>query len=645
MNDEEQEIEYKWWLEQKSDTSVKWQTLSHKGVVFPPPYVPHNIPLVYSGQKLLLEPPAEEIASYFAQMLDTDYMKNPVFIKNFFREFQIILRECSSRHTIEEFSKCDFTLMYEHFQRIKEQKKAMTKEEKDKLKKEKEAIKASYGVAFLDGRKEKVGNYTIEPPGLFRGRGEHPKTGCYKRRVQPEDVTINIGKDAQIPEPPAGHHWKNVIHDSTVSWLAMWKDNVNDNFKYVFLAPGSSLKGQSDMKKYEMARNLKGCVDSIRKTYTADLRNKDMAIRQRATALYLIDKLALRAGNEKSDDEADTVGCCSLRYEHVSTEEPNILVFDFLGKDSVRYFNAVPVDDQVFKNIKIFKRPPKTHNDDLFDRLNTTVLNKHLQSLMPGLTAKVFRTFNASITFQDELRKHTPKDGTLQEKLSAYDKANRRVAELCNHQKGVGKSHESQMEKMQDKVLSLKYLRRRYIEQLRQVEPKMKRKKAELFEADPELTDDWILKYEIAITKKDRERIVNKFDKENAERKQNKEKALLKSDLKERLGEVIAKEKLLEKGKIPSVKDFPPMKRNATADKLLEYIAKTDDRIKTAKLQMEDKDENKTMALNTSRLNYLDPRITIAWCKTFNVPVAKRFSATQREKFRWAMDVDPDWEF
>ena len=35
--------------------------------------------------------------------------------------------------------------------------------------------------------------------------------------------------------------------------------------------------------------------------------------------MYFIDKLALRAGNEKDSDEtADTVGCCSLRVEHIS---------------------------------------------------------------------------------------------------------------------------------------------------------------------------------------------------------------------------------------------------------------------------------------------------------------------------------------
>lgn len=68
-----------------------------------------------------------------------------------------------------------------------------------------------------------------------------------------------------------------------------------------------------------------------------------MKVKQRATALYLIDFLALRVGNEKDEDEADTVGCCSLRTEHIKLEEPNIVEFDFLAKDSMRYQNRVDV--------------------------------------------------------------------------------------------------------------------------------------------------------------------------------------------------------------------------------------------------------------------------------------------------------------
>lgn len=51
--------------------------------------------------------------------------------------------------------------------------------------------------------------------------------------------------------------WKDVIHDNTVTWLATWVENVNGNHKYVFLAAGSSIKGQSDMSKFEKARELK----------------------------------------------------------------------------------------------------------------------------------------------------------------------------------------------------------------------------------------------------------------------------------------------------------------------------------------------------------------------------------------------------
>ena len=91
----------------------------------------------------------------------------------------------------------------------------------------------------------------------------------------------------------------------------------------------------------------------------------------RATAMYFIDRLALRAGNEKGEDEADTVGCCSLRCEHVTLEPPNFVVFDFLGKDSIRYYNRVEVDAQIFKNIRIFK-DNKNDDDSLFDRVNVS---------------------------------------------------------------------------------------------------------------------------------------------------------------------------------------------------------------------------------------------------------------------------------
>ena len=163
--------------------------------------------------------------------------------------------------------------------------------------------------------------------------------------------------------------------------MANWIDNVNGNGKYIHFAANSSLKGQSDLKKFEKARELKKHINTIREGYTTELKDNLMAIRQRATAMYLIDRLALRAGDEKGEDEADTVGCCSLRFEHIILEPPNKVIFDFLGKDSIRYYNEVEVDLQVFKNLKIFKKDPKKEGDPLFDRINVLFYNNNFRLL------------------------------------------------------------------------------------------------------------------------------------------------------------------------------------------------------------------------------------------------------------------------
>jgi hypothetical protein len=76
-------------------------------------------------------------------------------------------------------------------------------------------------------------------------------------------------------------------------------------------------------------------------------------------------------------------------------------------------------------------------------------MNTHLRSYMKGLTAKVFRTYNASTTFEKELLSVEFKPGTIQqEKVNAYNKANKTAAELCNHQRAPPKTHTANMAKM-----------------------------------------------------------------------------------------------------------------------------------------------------------------------------------------------------
>ena len=111
----------------------------------------------------------------------------------------------------------------------------------------------------------------------------------------------------------------------------------------------------------------------------------------------MIDKLALRVGNEKGEDEADTVGCCSLRVEHIKFEVDSQITLDFLGKDSMRYYNTIKVEPIVYKLLQSFSST-KQQQDDIFDRINPSRLNEFLKNFMDDLSAKVFRTYNASIT-------------------------------------------------------------------------------------------------------------------------------------------------------------------------------------------------------------------------------------------------------
>tara|TARA_B110000967_G_scaffold179372_1_gene194810 strand:- start:3174 stop:4109 length:936 start_codon:yes stop_codon:yes gene_type:complete len=177
-----------------------WKTLVHAGVVFPPAYEPHGVPLTYDGVDVVLLPHEEEVACFFAVMKDTDYAQKDVFTKNFFEGFKKVLRAGPHKH-ITTFSKCDFTKMYMWHLTEREKRKNVTNEEKKAAKVEKDAVEEKYCWATIDGRREKVGNYRVEPPGLFRGRGEHPKMGRVKKRIMPEDIIVNIGKGAPVPPP------------------------------------------------------------------------------------------------------------------------------------------------------------------------------------------------------------------------------------------------------------------------------------------------------------------------------------------------------------------------------------------------------------------------------------------------------------
>ena len=74
-------------------------------------------------------------------------------------------------------------------------------------------------------------------------------------------------------------------------------------------------------------------------------------------------------------------------------------------------------------------------------------------------------------------------------------------------------------------------------------------------------------------------------------------------------------------------------------------IDKWTEDIRKLEVDIRNRDENKEVALGTSKINYMDPRITVAWCKRVEVPIDKVFARTLRDKFNWAMAVPPQWKF
>lgn len=525
--------------------SKKWNTLCHNGVIFPPYYKPLSIPIIYNGESIILSPAAEEYALYYAKYIDTDYIKKYQFNKNFWKDWKKI---CGPK--ITALLDCDFSNFIKYIKQEKIKKQNMSDSQKQKLKEIRSKEDELYKIAYLDGNEQPVGNFRIEPPGIFIGRGNHPKLGRIKKRIFPEDIIINIDKACPtplIPDEYSAHKWGKIIHDNTVEWLASWKDEISNKTKYVWLGSNSILKTKSDLEKFELARELNKNIEKIRKKYMNDTKSDDILSKQLATCLYFIDNLALRVGNEKSNDEADTVGVTSLRVEHISLLPNNTIKLDFLGKDSIRYVNEIKVDDIIINNIKEFMKD-KDKKDELFEKINSNSINKYLQTLMNNLTAKVFRTYNSSILLQNELNDITnnysnyKKDDKPHLLLDLYNTANAKVAKLCNHQKNVSNGFKDSVHKIKDRVHELN---------LKKEEYKTKNKS----------------------TKK--------------------------------INEMIKK-----------------LKRKLDVKKTL-----------------------KNLSLGTSKINYIDPRITVAFMKRFDLPIEKIFSKNLMEKFAWAFEVESDWTF
>ncbi len=424
----------------------QWSSLSHFGVSFPETYKsdPRTNQIRIRGEVLNMNLAQEEMAVAWAKKIGTPYVEDPVFQANFLSDF---LKLFPDRFKDVKILDIEFPTLPEKVELTKEQKKAIAAERKAK----RLVLKEKFGYATVDGVRTEIANWVVEPPGLFMGRGQHPMRGHWKPRITEEDITLNVDETATIPSGK----WK-IIHAPDCMWIACWTDKLSEKVKYVWLHDSSSIRQARDKSKYDKAVDLEKTIDTVRSFISKSMGSKDMKVRRTATACFLIDRLTMRVGDEKDEDEADTVGASTLRVEHLKFQDDNAVDFDFFGKDYVRWQKTLqvePRDQKAIENLKQFTKGKKP-DDLIFDGITSRHVNEFLGEAAPGLTAKVFRTFHATTVVKAYLKKHNKfeKGAPEFDKLYQAKLANLEAAKTCNHKRTPPKTFEQSLQKKEDRL-------------------------------------------------------------------------------------------------------------------------------------------------------------------------------------------------
>ncbi len=450
---------------------IQVKKLEHNGVMIPV-YDYKKFTVVFRGEALKLTPEQEEMAVAWVRKLPTEYSSDPVFVRNFFSDFGKALN-IKGKIIPGDF---DFSEIQRWIDSERARKDAMSKEEKKALAAERKAKrednKVKYGYATINEMQMEISNYLVEPASIFMGRGKHPLRGSWKQGIKAEDVTLNLSPDAPMPAPYGGGKWAARTFDPESLWIARWKDKLRGKMKYVWLSDTAYIKQVRDIEKYEKAWELEKRIGEVRRLISKGMESNDLTERKVATVCYLIDTLKMRVGDEKDDDEADTVGATTLRGEHLKIDDDaKTVTFDFLGKDSVRWLHTIKPSAVVIENLKVFA---KEGGDTLFNGVRSQRVNEYLGKAMENLTAKVFRTFHASSTTKEALSKSgVKKDDPAYFKKYSAAMANLQAAMVCNHKRKLPKTWEEALRKRKAGLKMLKE-RRAKREKIKEAELRVK---------------------------------------------------------------------------------------------------------------------------------------------------------------------------
>lgn len=566
----------------------KWVSLEHNGPLFPEEYVAKGYSIKIKKSSFMFNALTEEMLYAWTQKSETEYVKDPVFKDNFYKDLVETIPEHMREKVLESTFPDDWDLseVWADIVKIKEDKKNKTKEDRKREKEEREQRKEKYGFAMLNGKHVELGNYTIEPPGIFMGRGKHPLRGRWKPRIYPADVTINISKSKNIPDPPPGTQWKAVIENRNALWTAMWYEKLTNTQKRVLFSVNSFVRQENDKNKFQKAIQLSNNYDKVLEFIEKKLTSRDKLTRELATVCELIAKMCIRVGDEKGADTADTVGATTLRVEHIKIEDQEV-IFDFLGKDSIRYYNKVKdLDINAIRNLKEFSSNKK-RKDVIFENISSKDVNDFLNIILPGLTAKQFRTAVGSTLLSEKLKSEkldkNLKDG---KKLEFFTEANIDVAIKLNHQSAISDAYEKSLNNMKIKLKELK---------------------SELKRLEKESAD------EIKRAKDTRDTRIGFAKNKYSGGKQK---------------ESISRARKSYKNK---------------KEKIEKRVLRLKERIDNLSSKIRIKEKTKGVALGTSRLNYSDPRIPVSWAKDNDVDIKRIYPATAQKKFEWALNVNKDF--
>jgi DNA topoisomerase-1 len=448
------------------------KSLRHNGI-FVPAYEPKGFKIKIQGQFMRLSLKSEQMAIAWVRKRQSALSPpDKIFMENFMREFLEQLKlENQSNQFLPRFSSeylakirnyagndvgnpdseihrdIDFSEITDFVNREKQLKETMPPIEKKQKAAERKAVreemKAKYGFAEVDGQKLEIANWTSEPSCLFAGRGDHPQRGKWKEGPSKDDIVLNLSPDAPKPEG-----WRTVWEPDKM-YVAKWQDKLTEKIKYVWFSDSAFLKQNREKEKFKKAETLGKQIGKIEEHILRNLDAKDEGKRKVATVCWLILNPNMRVGDEKDPDEADTVGAITLRSEHIKIEE-DTLHFDFLGKDSVRWIKTVKAPPSVIRNISDYARTSKEY---LFEGVDSKKVSRFLSEKMPGLTAKVFRTWRCTKTLREEL----DKSGVVKQdpeylKNHAAKKANLKVAEVANHKRKVPPTFDERVAKKEARL-------------------------------------------------------------------------------------------------------------------------------------------------------------------------------------------------